>query len=485
MKNKSLIANTFIYVLKVFASMVFPLITFPYVSRILLANGIGKYNFANVFVSYYSLLAGLGITTYAIREGAKIRDNKNKFELFACEMLTINICSMCISIVLLLMSVLIIPYLHHYRTIILILSITLPLTTLGTEWVFNVYEDFVYITIRSIIFQAISMILMFLFVKDVNDVELYAVISVIASVGSNALNFRYSSKYFRHQIVFGYNLRRHFKPIFILFASSVASQIYINSDVIMLGLMKGDYATGIYSAASKVYNIVRLLLSAVITIILPRLTYIKEERGKDKYEEISSKLFCGYISIIVPAAVGLFCVSKQIVFLLSGEKFVDAVVSLKILSVALIFSLLGSFIANTVLIVNSQEKLILKVTCIGAGINVIGNFFLIKNLSYNGAAIMTLVSESIVLIVQLAYANRFVKYRGVFVEIIKISCGLFGIIVPCKIISMLGLSDFMELTADIVVASLIYLLSMLLLRQQLICTVYHDMLRKIRKRKRK
>lgn len=482
MKKKSLALNTILYMMKTLASIFFPFITFPYISRILLAEGVGKYNFSNSYISYFMLIAGLGISTYAIREGARIRDNREKFSHFASEIFTINICSTTISFVLLMFSLVAIPALERYKPIIMIMSLTLPLTALGTDWIFNIYEDFAYVAIRSIAFQIISMLLMFVLVKTADDVALYASISVFASVGANILNYKHACKYFKHKLCFSRKIKAHLKPVFILFASAIASQVYINADITMLGLMKGDYATGIYSASTKTYNMIRLLLSAVISIILPRLSYIKETDSEKEYKNRVNSFFNGYMCIVIPACVGLYCISKRIVLLLSGEGFIDAVTSLKILCFALIFSLLGSIIANSVLIINGQEKIILKATCIGALLNIIGNIFFIRWYSYNGAAITTLVSELIVFFIQIFYASKLIKINGALKNIVKISVGIIGIVLWCTFINLFHTNNILNVIFCIIGASIIYLSLMILQKQELICSLMLNVLSKIGRR---
>ena len=170
MKNNSIIKNTFVYTIRILSSMLFPIITFPYISRVLSPDGVGKYNFSTSVISYFSLLAGLGISTYAIREGAKVRDNRQKLEKIAQELFTINIISAITSYVLFLVVSNIIPKFREDRSLLLILSLTLPLSMFGTEWFFSLYEDYFYITIRSVSFQFVSLILMLLFVKNQGDI---------------------------------------------------------------------------------------------------------------------------------------------------------------------------------------------------------------------------------------------------------------------------------------------------------------------------
>ena len=163
--KKSLKLNAFLNGLRNVLNIIFPLITFPYVSHILTVEGIGAYNFSNTFVSYFLLLAELGINTYSIREGAKYRNNKEKIEQFSSEVFTINIFSMLLSYILLVICLVLFAQLHSYILCILIFSLQILFTTIGTEWVYQIYEDYFYITLRSIVFQIISIIFLFIFVR--------------------------------------------------------------------------------------------------------------------------------------------------------------------------------------------------------------------------------------------------------------------------------------------------------------------------------
>lgn len=165
-KGKSLGKNAFLNGFKNVLNLLFPLLTFPYVSKILSVEGIGQYNFAQATVSYFSLIAGLGISSYAIREGAKYRDDRNKFDTFASEVLLCNTISTIIAYLLLAFCMLFVDKLKSYALLIWVFSIQIVFTTIGIEWLYSIYEEYEYITVRSIAFKIISIILIFMFVKD-------------------------------------------------------------------------------------------------------------------------------------------------------------------------------------------------------------------------------------------------------------------------------------------------------------------------------
>ena len=179
-KNKSFGLNAVLNSLQSLLNLIFPLITFPYISRILSVDGVGKYNFANSIVSYFILLAGLGISVYAVREGAKLRDKREEFSLFASRIFTINIISTIISYIALFLVLFFSASLQKYSIAILIFSVQIFFTTLGVDWIYTIFEEYGYITARNIIFKIISVVLLFVFVKHRNDYLNYIIISVVA-----------------------------------------------------------------------------------------------------------------------------------------------------------------------------------------------------------------------------------------------------------------------------------------------------------------
>ena len=175
--------NAILNVIKTISSILFPLITFPYASRILLPENIGKVNFASSYISYFTLIATLGITTYAIRECSIVRNDKKLLSQKASEIYSINLVTTIIAYILLVSSLFAFRFLDTYRTLIIIHSTVILCTTLGADWLNTAMEDFTYITIRTVLFQIISIMLMFVFVKTKEDYVRYAWIIIFSSSG--------------------------------------------------------------------------------------------------------------------------------------------------------------------------------------------------------------------------------------------------------------------------------------------------------------
>ena len=208
--HKSLKINTLLNAIKTFTSILFPMITFPYISRVLLPENVGKINFASSFVSYFSLIASLGISTYAIRECAAIRDDKRALSKSASEIYSINVCTTLVAYILLACSLIFMRRLDSYREIIILQALGIALTTLGADWINSAMEDFQYITIRYIFFQFVSLFLMFIFVKESSDYVKYVVISLVATSGANLANVVYRKKYCKIKFTLQMRWKKHF-----------------------------------------------------------------------------------------------------------------------------------------------------------------------------------------------------------------------------------------------------------------------------------
>ena len=431
-KNNSMGKNMVLYGIKNLMSLLFPLITFPYVSKTLSVDSLGKYNFCNSIVGYFSLLAALGISNYAIREGAMIRDKKEKIGSFVKEIFSINIISMTLSYVLFFLSLIFVGKFASYRAILLVFSVQILFATIGVEWIFGIYEDFLFVTVRSIVFQFISLILLVLFVKGEQDVLQYAFVTVLANGGANILNLFYSKKFVRVGLTRKVNLRRHIKPILIIFATAIACTIYVNSDVTILGFLCTDYHVGIYSVSTKIYTIMKTLASAVLMVAIPGLSY---EIGKNDYNKYKLKLnsiFKILTVLMIPLVTGVIMLREQIVLILADESYMQASTSLVILSIALPICLAATFAGQCVLLPLKKEKVILFSTMISAVVNVVLNFILIPHYQQDAAAFTTLLAELCAMVIQWYYVIKYLDLKSVCKTMFQTILGALAIVLICS-----------------------------------------------------
>lgn len=472
MKNRSLKINALLNVVRQGVTILFPFFTFPYISRILGSTEFGKYNFSNSIVSYFALLAAFGMANFAVREGARIREDRQKFSAFASELFTFNIITTVVSIVLLIIATLSSSKLSSYTVLIFIQSVSILLTTIGLDWVNTVYEDYLYITIRYIVLQIIALILIFLLVKSSSDTVIYCLILLLGSYGGNLVNLVYIRRYVDIKLNWKIQYKKILLPLTILFINSLAVTVYVNSDITILGLFASDHNVGIYSFSTKVYNILKHLINAAIVVTIPRLTAIYG-RNKEDYKNQLSEIFNILIIFLIPISVGMVMMSDSIILLIGGEEYLTGESSLRLLSISLIFALLSSVYVNGMLIISRQEKLTLLGTILSAVINVVGNFLLIPKIGMVAAALTTVLAEGINFIIQCYFSKKYVL-NTYFFEKSSIICAILGGITTflvCYYVNSIFLGTTITIVAirimlAILLSIFVYLIILILLKYE-------------------
>ena len=240
MQEKSIKANSIFNILTKILGMIFPMITFPYASRVLLPDGLGKINFANSVIDIFVMLASLGIGSHAIREAAKVRDDRRALSKLATEVIVINLATMTVSFALFAAAISFSAKLQGYKTLLFLASARILLATLGLEWLMVAQEEFRYIARRTFAFQLISIAFLFTFVRSPKDINFYMAFTVLSAAGANVCNFFYARKFFDFTFAQGLEIKKHLKPIIALSASVIASSVYTILDKTMIGAMRTD-----------------------------------------------------------------------------------------------------------------------------------------------------------------------------------------------------------------------------------------------------
>ena len=410
MKNKSIKINAILNVIKQCLGILFPLITYPYVSRVLGAENLGRYSFSDSIVQTLITISLLGIPTYAVREGAMIRNDKKKIEDFCSEVFTINFLSALLSYLLLIILILTVARIRLEQVFIMILSINIMSCCLGRDWLNTVYEEYLYITIRYIAIHIISLVLILLLVKKEDDLLTYVIIMAFSSFAGYMINIFYTARMVPYRFTVSKELLKHMKPLLILFCSSIASTVYINSDITILGFMRSNSEVGVYTMTSKIYSIVKNVLNAIIMVTVPRLSFYLGNPSDDslqKYNELLNQIRNALLLLVFPAVTGLFCLSSDVLRLLGGNGFQSGVTSLRILCFAMIFAVFGCFYAHAVLIVNRLDHVFFNATVISAIVNIVLNLIFIPFWGINGAALTTALSEICIVLICALPAKRF------------------------------------------------------------------------------
>ena len=400
-RNKVSIKKNFIMnVLLTMSGFIFPLITFPYVSRILLPEGTGKVQFATSVIAYFSLFAQLGIPTYGIRACAKVRDNREELTRTAHELLVINLVMNVIVYIALAIALVTVPRLQKDRLLLVIVSLTIVLTSVGMEWLYKALEQYTYIAVRSVVFKLIAVVTMFLLIHTKSDYVIYGGISIFAASASNLLTLINAHKYIGFRPVGNYDFKRHLKPIGIFFAMACATTIYTNLDNVMLGFMTTDVDVGYYGAAVKIKGILVSVVTSLGAVLLPRASYYVEHGETEEFRRITKKALNFVMLLAVPLSVFFILFAKEGILLLSGLEFEGSIVPMQVIMPTLLLIGITNILGIQILVPTGRERIVLHSVIAGAVIDVIINALLIPYMQSTGAAIGTVVAEAVVLLVQ-------------------------------------------------------------------------------------
>lgn len=464
MKQKSLVKNSFYNLIKTFSGLLFPLITFSYSARILGEVGIGKINFAKSIVSYFIMIAMLGMNYYGTREAAKLRDNERKLSLFVREMLVINGCTTLFSYLLLTIVMLTVPKLQNYRELLVCCSLAIFLQGMGVEWLYQALEEYRYIALRSVLFQVIALIALFLFVRDEQDVLPYAMITLFASSGSYIINFINARKYICFCYDGHFEIRKHLKPLLWLFAMAVSIELYTVLDSTMLGFLQGDGAVGLYTAAIKVERIVNTMILSIGIVLMPRLSiYIDRDATNETIKLVKTAYNCIFM-FSVPIAVGLFMLSDDVIRLFCGKQFASASLTMRIMTPIVILIPFSAMTNQHTFIPMGKEKLILISTCVGAVTNFILNSVLIPRYAQNGAAVGTVLAETAVAVVCMLNVQRYFDIKAIFKTIWQYFIAVLPIPLIVVWVSRWKLQYVIGMVLEITISAAAYFVILMLLR---------------------
>jgi O-antigen/teichoic acid export membrane protein len=373
-------------------NILFPLITSPYVSRVLGVTNLGKYNFAISFSKWFLIFATFGTTSYGIREIAKIKNDRKKLDATYSEIFIINLISTIISTGIFIVVIIISPSTNNEINLFMTSAILIFMNVFCIDWFYMGIEEYKLITFRSLAIKVISLILTFLLVKQRSDYIIYAFITVFAFSFANIFNFIYSKNFVRLNFS-DLKLGKHFKRLLIFFASSVVISMYTSFDSVFLGYNSSADAVAFYSRTRQIYTLALSITLSISTVLLPKFTYLYENNFGE-YKTLLKKSI-NYIYIFsIPSVCGLILLSKDIMLFFGGKEFEGAYQSLIIMA-GLVFTVsLGNWQYNQLFLPLGKEKIGLRGQIFMSIISLLSNFILVPKYGYIGATISIVLAES-------------------------------------------------------------------------------------------
>lgn len=466
--SPSIKKNTFYNVLKTFSTIVFPLITFPYVSRVLHAENVGKINFGSSIVSYFSLLATLGINVYAIRECSKVKDDKFSLSKIASQLFSINLVTTFVSYAILIFCLVFVPSLSEYRFLIAIQSLSIVFTVLGADWINTAMEDFKFMTIRTFVFQIISLTMLFLFVRSAEHYLLYAIIGVISSSGANIVNIFYRRRYCRIRPIFRMDWKTHFPKILLLFGMLVAQIILNNLDITMLGLIKGDRDVGLYSTALKITSIITQVIASITWVVMPQLTYNYAHKNFDAINKILHSTLEFTVVLGLPCLVGLLFLAPEIIEIVGGKEYLGTVRCCRLLAINMGLCYISNIYGNIILLPSNKEKYFF-IACVVASIaNSISNYFIIPKFGIEGAALTTIISQIIIVIITMVAADKNFKFGKVSDMLKAPLLGVVFLVLVCYVCKLFISNYIIRFVISFSVSAFVYFFILIILKNRMV-----------------
>lgn len=407
----SLKKNFFYSALLTLANYVFPLITYPYVSRVLGVTGIGICNFVDNIVNYFIVFSTMGIFVIGVREIAAVRSGEQERSKVFSSLLTLNGLMTLAAALVLTLAIFLVPKLAAYRTLLFLGVAKLIAHSLSLEWFFRGVEEFKYITNRSIIIKTLYVVAVFLFVRQAEDYGVYYLLLTLAVVANTLVNVRYARRYVSFSLK-GVDLKRFAAPFFILGLNYILTSFYSTLNVVYLGFVQGAEQVGYYTSATKILTIVTALISAFTTVMLPRMSAVLTDGKLEEFRTYVNNAFRILFLVGIPGVFLLFTLSPDIVRVISGAGYEGAVVPMRIVAPMLIISGLDQILIMQIMMPMKEDRQILINSAIGAAVGIVLNFALVRTMGAKGSSIVWLCAEVAVCVA--AMIAVFGKDKGVF-----------------------------------------------------------------------
>lgn len=378
------------------ANYLFPLLTFPYVSRVLGVTNIGIVNFVDSCINYFILISMMGINIVGIREIAKSKWNKDKLNRTFSGLFLLNTITTAIALVVLIIVTLSIDKLLGYWHLMLIGALKLIMNFLLIEWLYKGLEEFKYITVRTIIVKMCYVVSVFVFVRCSEDYHIYYFLSVMMIVVNSVINLAYSRKFvsmkWRHVDVF-----YHFKPFFILGIYSLFTSMYMLVNVSWLGFVSGEKEVGYYTTASKLFEILIALFTAFTAVMLPRMSSLLAEGKVDEFKDKVIKVYNVLFSFSIPLILLTIVNAPTIISIIAGPGYEGAIIPMRIMMPLILVIGYEQILIMQMLMPLKKDNVVLWNSILGALTCIILSMILIPRYASVGTAIVWFCSEIVVL----------------------------------------------------------------------------------------
>lgn len=391
-------------------NVIVPVIIGPYVARKLGSSILGDINYSQAIFAYFFIFAGFGIYNYGIREISRVRDDKEEVEktftnLFIITMVT-NV----------LVSVIYIVFIKtlysgtQIYTASIILSFNFLFNIFYTEWMNEALESYDFISIKTMIVRGVYFVLLFIFVKSVEDWKNYLYLLVLSNVLNNIISFIY----IKTRVKFNFTkieILKHIRPMFFVVILSNASVLYTQLDRIMIGVLINEEAVSFYTMAQNIIIVINSIALTLISVSIPRLSAYLSQNKNNEYLDLLDKISKIFFWFLFPASMGIVTLSHRIMPLYGGEDFKAATPILLMFGVYMIVLGYEYILSNQVLYLKGKEKIQVKFLFAGGFINLLLNIIAYKIDIFTPtiAVLTTMIATIVFTLMEYYYIRRVMK----------------------------------------------------------------------------
>lgn len=401
--------NYFYNLLLTIANLLFPLLSFPYVSRVLGPEGIGKVQFVFSFAQYFALVASIGIPVYGMKEIAKYKNDIDGRSKIFSELIIIYVLSTVCLFLIYLSVIFAFPYFSADRGMYLGASLLVLLGFSYIDWVYTGMEEFKSIALRSVLFKMIGLVLLYVFIKERSDFKNYLFIMIFSFLGNNILSF-FLIKGKVKMVISGLQLRRHMVPLFFILGTSLAASMYTDMDIVLLGFLSNDKTVGLYTAAVKLSKITLPFVTSMGVILMPKISKDFAEKNIGEVQKTLNQAFRFLVFFAIPIAFGLALLAPEFIALFSGKEFLPATNSMRLLSLLPLIIGFGHLFLYLILIPAGKNKEMFFCVLGGLSMSLLLNILLIPFFQAVGSSIANICSEIIVTLLYVYFIRKYFSF---------------------------------------------------------------------------
>ena len=461
--------------------IILPLLTAPYISRVLGAESIGIYSYAISISTYFITFGSLGVDLYAQREIAYYQNNKKNYSKTFWEITILRAITMSISIFIFCITF---ANNGEYQVYYRILLIELIGKCFDISWFFKGVEDFKRIVLRNLVIKILSIIAIFTFVKTPDDLGLYFWIYVLSVILGNLSLWIYLPKYLCKVKIQSLKIFKHLKPTISLFIPQIAIQVYTLLDKTMIGAIYEDKSeVGYYEQGQKIINMLLTVITSLGTVMLPRIANFFANNKKDEVKSYMEKSFNFVFLLAFPMIFGIIAVAKDFVPIFFGPGYDKVVVLMSVISPILLFIGMSNVIGTQYLLPTKRQKEYTISVVIGSIVNLCINGCLIWNYGALGASIGTIFAEFTVTLVQIIIVRKEFEFKKIFKISINYIISSIIMFIVCKIVSVIPVNDIISLIIQVLTGVTTYGLVLVILKDKFVLNVFNQLKEKVKERR--